>query len=91
MHRLGVRRGDRVVLLPPASTDAAAAVYAVWRLGAVAVPLHSQTTLERVAAVVADCEPVAVVRIVDDLCAGPADSLDLLPIPATGRPQIWCA
>src|SRR5207302_9615156 len=38
----GVRPGDRVVVMMPNSPDVTAAFHAVWRLGAVIVPLPPQ-------------------------------------------------
>ena len=43
LHETGITHGDRVVLLLDSGVDYVAALHAVWRLGAVAVPLGPQT------------------------------------------------
>jgi long-chain acyl-CoA synthetase len=48
----GVLPGDRVVLSAPGSPEWTAALFGVWRAGAVAVPLPVETPAERLAAVV---------------------------------------
>jgi acyl-CoA synthetase (AMP-forming)/AMP-acid ligase II len=40
LHTLGVARGDRVAMLTPNRLDVPPLYLAIWRLGAVAVPLH---------------------------------------------------
>ncbi|WP_245980860.1 class I adenylate-forming enzyme family protein [Hydrogenophaga borbori] len=50
----GVRPGDRVVLLLDSGAEYVAALHAVWRLGAVAVPLGPQTKAAKLAHVLAD-------------------------------------
>src|SRR5438132_13660706 len=42
LQATGVRPGDRVVLMMPNSPDVTAAFHAVWRIGAVIVPLPPQ-------------------------------------------------
>ncbi|QDQ16154.1 amino acid adenylation domain-containing protein [Streptomyces spectabilis] len=58
----GVRRGDRVAVLMERSPDVVVALLAVWRAGAAYVPVDASTPVERVARVLADCAPRAVLR-----------------------------
>src|SRR5262245_18030355 len=62
----GVRRGDRVAVVVPDGRHAAQALLGAMRLGAIAVPLDPDSPPARLDAVLADCEPAAVV-------AGPLD------------------
>ncbi|MFC0036971.1 amino acid adenylation domain-containing protein [Actinomadura rayongensis] len=61
LARLGVRRGDRVVLWLPKSARAIAAMQGVLRLGAAYVPVDPLAPADRAALLVADCAPRAVV------------------------------
>jgi len=54
LHDEGIARGERVVLLLDSGVDYVAALHAVWRLGAVAVPLGPQTKAAKLAHVLAD-------------------------------------
>lgn len=56
----GVGAGDRVLLLLPNHATAPVALFAVWRLGAVAVPLRPTLGIDALVAVVGDAEPTAV-------------------------------
>lgn len=60
LHELGVAAGERVLLLLPSHATTPVAIFAVWRLGAVAVPLPPSTTVDDIARVVEDAEPTAV-------------------------------
>ena len=53
---LGVRAGDRVAIVLPNSTAFVASLYGVLKAGAVVVALNPDTTAERLAFVLADCE-----------------------------------
>jgi acyl-CoA synthetase (AMP-forming)/AMP-acid ligase II len=73
----GVRRGDRVLLALPNSTDFVAAYFGALEAGAVVVPLPPGPRSDRLPKVVRDCEPSACV--VDDttwpLLAGSASDM----------------
>ncbi|MFJ8795270.1 amino acid adenylation domain-containing protein [Streptomyces sp. NPDC102462] len=73
---VGVARGDRVAVLLERSADVVVALLAVWRAGAVQVPVDPGNPADRVAAVLADCGASAV------LCAGATRGV--LPEDATG-------
>ncbi|MDC0770923.1 amino acid adenylation domain-containing protein [Streptomyces sp. HD] len=60
----GVVRGDRVAVVLERSADVVVALLALWRAGAVQVPVDAGHPVERVAAVLADCAASAV------LCSG---------------------
>ena len=55
MRKVGVARGDRVVIWAEKSPDVLAAMQAVLRLGAAYVPVDPATPVARAAAVVRDC------------------------------------
>ncbi|SDP68407.1 AMP-binding enzyme [Streptomyces sp. cf386] len=61
---VGVARGDRVAVVLERSADVVVALLALWRAGAVQVPVDPGNPAERVAAVLADCGASAV------LCTG---------------------
>jgi long-chain acyl-CoA synthetase len=54
LHAASIGPGDRVVLLLDSGVDYVAALHAVWRLGAVVVPLGPQTKAAKLAHVLAD-------------------------------------
>ncbi|HEY5741237.1 MAG TPA: fatty acyl-AMP ligase [Terrimicrobiaceae bacterium] len=66
LREVGVREGDRVLLLYPPGLDFVAAFFGVLCAGAAAVPAHPphparlRSTLPRIAAVVADAQPAAI-------------------------------
>lgn len=64
---LGVDRGERVVVALPLGVVAPAVLFAVWRLGAVAVPVDPTLSPPRLAAVVDDAAPAALVATIDAL------------------------
>jgi hypothetical protein len=57
----GVKRGDRVVLHAPKSVSGVAAVYGIMKCGAAYVPVEPGSPGPRVADIVAQCRPRAVV------------------------------
>ena len=61
LHRLGVGKGDKVVALLPPGPEFVALFFALARLGAVIVPLNPQLRPRRLAGVLRDAEPVALV------------------------------
>ena len=58
----GVAHGDRVAVLVDHGGDTAAAFWACWRLGAVAVPLNGRLGDEPLAHIIESCEPSVVLR-----------------------------
>ncbi len=60
---LGVERGDRVVVHLRKSVEEVVAMFAAWRIGAVAVNVNAVWTVQQLAYVISDCG--AVVAIVD--------------------------
>ena len=54
LHAAGIGPGDRVLLLLDSGVDFVASLHAVWRLGAVVVPLGPQTKAAKLAHVLAD-------------------------------------
>ena len=74
----GIGPGDRVLVVLPNLLSTPVVMFAVWRVGAVLVPLDPETRPDRVAAVAEDAEVVAVVappqvvRTLADHAAAPA-------------------
>ncbi|WP_240660334.1 non-ribosomal peptide synthetase [Streptomyces sp. WAC 01529] len=58
---VGVRRGDRVAVVMERSAELIVALLAVWRAGAAFVPVDVEYPAERVAFLLADSDPAAVV------------------------------
>jgi long-chain acyl-CoA synthetase len=78
LHRLGVARGDRVVLFLPNDREFVYALLASWRLGAVAVPVNVREQRPELAFILAQCAAKAIVF--------DAALADRLPSPAAGLP-----
>jgi len=94
LEALGVAPGDRIVMQVTNSREAAVTVWAVLRLGAVLVPLHSISRAEGSLAVVRDCNPRwAIIGSeqyagLDALTSG-AESLRGVAVWSSGRPGPW--
>jgi long-chain acyl-CoA synthetase len=78
LHRLGVARGDRVVLYLPNDREFVYALLAVLRLGAVAVPVNVREQRPELAFILAQCGAKGIVF--------DAALVDRLPPPAAGLP-----
>jgi len=63
---MGVRRGDRVALILPKTTDAIVAVFASLLTGAAYVPIHPRWPEERIETTLDDCAPRVTVAAPDD-------------------------
>ncbi len=61
LQRAGVCRGDRVAVVAPNAIESVVAYLAVVRTGAVLVPIPADTRMPRLRAILADCDPQAVV------------------------------
>ncbi|MDX3588526.1 MULTISPECIES: class I adenylate-forming enzyme family protein [Streptomyces] len=61
LDKVGVRKGDRVVMQGAARPEALITLFAVTRMGAVLVPLHPQTTDGELAVVCEETGPTALV------------------------------
>src|SRR5262245_3410406 len=91
---LRVRRGDRVAVVVPDGRRAAQALLGAVRLGAIAVPLDPDSPPARLDAILADCEPAAVVTGPLDGPAEPVAAVDPRELAClvytsgtTGRPK----
>lgn len=62
LHRHGLAAGDRVALILPNRTEAAAACYGAWLAGMVAVPLNAQARARDLAPWLAHCGAALVVH-----------------------------
>ncbi len=67
LHRQGVRRGDRVVVVVPVDLLMPALLYGCSRAGAVFSVLNPQSPEVAITHVVEDCEPVLVLRDLDEV------------------------
>jgi long-chain acyl-CoA synthetase len=83
----GVAAGERVLLLLPNHATAPVVLFAVWRLGAVAVPLPPSLGIDDLAAVVGDAEPTAILapRPTLEAMAGQHDLLPAVAVAVDGR------
>ncbi|WP_424465332.1 amino acid adenylation domain-containing protein [Pseudoclavibacter helvolus] len=71
LHRRGVTRGDVVAYRLPRSLDTVATLLAVWRVGAVAMPIDPEYPSERVRAMIDAAEPAIVLEAsADELVDG---------------------
>lgn len=60
--QLGVRRGDRVAVFAPNTTETFEVQFAAGRLGAVFVPLNWRLAAPELRAILTDCTPVALIH-----------------------------
>jgi len=86
LHRLGVARGDRVVLYLPNDREFVYALLAVLRLGAVAVPVNVREQRPELAFILAQCGAQGIVfdAALADRLPPPADGLPLAVRISTG-------
>ncbi|MEZ5652024.1 MAG: class I adenylate-forming enzyme family protein [Burkholderiaceae bacterium] len=84
LQALGVRRGDRVVLMAGNRIEFVSAFFALQRLRAIAVPLSTREQADGLAYVVGQCGAAAV--IVDDELAERAQALSAA---SAARPAPW--
>ncbi|QBF29668.1 class I adenylate-forming enzyme family protein [Thalassococcus sp. S3] len=88
LAEIGVQPGDRVILSMPNSTAFCAAFWGIVSAGAVAVPLNPGTKCAKLAFVLGNCRPAAV--LADDVTAqtvraAMAEAGQSLPVVETGR------
>jgi long-chain acyl-CoA synthetase len=57
----GVGRGDRVLFILDTGVDAVISFFAVWRIGAVACPLHVSIKSDKLSAIIANTQPKAII------------------------------
>ncbi len=60
--RFGVQRGDRIAVFAPNTIETFEVQFAVWRLGAVFVPLNWRLAVPELRAILTDCAPVAMIH-----------------------------
>jgi len=72
LQRLGIAKGDRVVMLLPPGWQFVTLFFALARLGAVAVPLNPQSRRRQLAKVLAEVRPAAVVVAESGTAEAPA-------------------
>ena len=77
LWHLGVRRGDRVALQLPKSTDAVAAIFGILKTGAAYVPIDAASPAARAAFILNDCEVKALITH-ESLLAALAPELERL-------------
>ncbi len=80
---LGVATESRVVVALPRSVDAVVALLAVSKAGAAYVPVDPSYPAERIAFMLEDCEPAAVISS-SDTGVVPGGSVSCGPVPCTG-------
>ncbi|AUH39243.1 non-ribosomal peptide synthetase [Streptomyces sp. CMB-StM0423] len=76
----GVRRGDRVAVVMERSADLLVALLGVWKAGAAYVPVDPGYPAERVAFLLADSAPAAVVCTRETRAAVPGDAAAVLVV-----------
>lgn len=86
LHRKGVRRGDRVVIVAPADLLLPALLYGCSRAGAVFSVLNPRSPDVAVAHVVEDCEPVLVLRDLDEVRVALCEEAEAVPGPIAVDP-----
>jgi amino acid adenylation domain-containing protein len=59
----GVRRGDRVLVFMDNCWEAAVAIFAILKAGAVFSPINASTKADKLAYVIDDCEPTAILTL----------------------------
>jgi len=98
LQRLGLRRGERVVLLAPSTTTLVSTVLGALRSGVVPVPMDPRLTAHERAELLTDLQPALVLESVAGLLGGPEAELAAVPQArpmhltsgTTGRPKgVW--
>lgn len=98
MMELGVRKGDRIALILPKTTDAIVSIFAALFAGAIYVPILPGWPKERIDATLEDCAPRVVItgsegvpvishRSDGDRKSGGDSALILFTSGSTGRPK----
>src|SRR5205085_9363940 len=62
LARLGVKRGERVAVLAPNTTDILEVQFACFRLAAIFVPLNTRLTVHELQFILGDAAPVVLVH-----------------------------
>jgi len=82
----GLTRGDRVVLLLDNSWQAAMALFACFKAGAIAVPITPLTKAERLATILGDCTPT--ILVTQARLAGLVETVGPVPLGTLPPPPI---
>jgi long-chain acyl-CoA synthetase len=87
LGELGLRAGDRALVLLPNHETTPVVLFALWRLGAIAVPLPPDLGIDALEAVAADARPAAAIGDADTLhaMAGQRGLLPPLGVAVDGR------
>ena len=85
----GVKRGDRVAVFAPNTTETFEVQFATARLGAVFVPLNWRLAIPELRAILTDCAPVALIHDLEfsDRAATLAESFPHVRLCAFGTPE----
>ena len=67
LNDAGVKRGDRVIVQMPNCVEVLQSFGAIWRLGAIAVPVNYMMKDDEIAAIYEDSGPKAVISVIDFL------------------------
>jgi len=67
LKRLGVGKGDRVMVCTGNRPETIMSYFAIWRIGAIAVPVNPDFKSEELTSIIRDSEPKVVIAL-DDVC-----------------------
>ena len=67
LNDAGVKRGDRVIVQMPNCVEVLQSFGAIWRLGAIAVPVNYMMKDDEIAAIYEDSGPIAVISVIEFL------------------------
>ncbi len=87
--RFGIKRGERVAVFAPNTTETFEVQFATARLGAVFVPLNWRLAVPELRAILTDCAPVALIHDLEfaDRAGVLADSFPEMRLCAFGAPE----
>ncbi|MHC1627331.1 MAG: class I adenylate-forming enzyme family protein [Candidatus Nezhaarchaeales archaeon] len=76
LKNLGVKKGDRVIVSTGNRPETIISYFAIWRIGAIAVPVNPDFKAEEFTYVISDSEPKAIIAL-DSICINVLPKVDL--------------
>ncbi|RLF07545.1 MAG: acyl-CoA synthetase [Thermoprotei archaeon] len=76
LKSLGVKKGDRVIVSTGNRPETIISYFAIWRIGAIAVPVNPDFKVEEFTYVISDSEPKAIIAL-DSICINVLPKIDL--------------
>ncbi|MEM2534624.1 MAG: class I adenylate-forming enzyme family protein [Candidatus Nezhaarchaeales archaeon] len=75
LRGLGLQKGDRVIVCTGNRPETITSYFAIWRIGAIAVPVNPDFKSEELTIIINDAEPKAIIAL-DDVCLNVLPKVD---------------